>query len=227
MSRTQTRREKLAEKEEAILQAATKAFLLGGLKAARMAEIAKAAQVAEGTLYLYYRNKEALFEAVVARHWDDLRRGAQKVVRAETDPVLQLETLASYTLDRIMGDRKLFELTLYLAHAGEGLTAATDRLGYVRVFDGVIERGRSEGVFTASANPKLLRDLFFGTLDYAARSALARGEDAASSRIIETLMTAMLAVLQPRAEDRDPGVEERLERAVARLEAVAERYPAG
>jgi TetR/AcrR family fatty acid metabolism transcriptional regulator len=228
MSRTQTKREKLAEKEEAILRAATKAFLEGGLKAARMAEIAAAAKVAEGTIYLYYRSKQALFEAVVARHWDDLRKGAEQAVRSSTEPADQLRALARYTLGRVMGERKLFELTLFLAHGGGGEEAsATDRQGYVRVFDQVVERGRAEGAFSPTTDTKVLRDLFFGTIDYAARSALARGCEEPPPETVSMLMRAMSALLEPAAAAQESRLAERIERAVERLEAAAARYPAG
>jgi TetR/AcrR family fatty acid metabolism transcriptional regulator len=218
-----TKREKLQEREEAILKAAATVFLTGGLKTARMAEIAKAAKVAEGTLYLYYRNKEALFAAVVAAHWQDLTAGAQRAVAGVDEPNEQLEALATYTLLRIVKDWKLFELTFLVTYAGDQQDQdLTDRQGYVQVFDEIIRRGIDRGDFTPDADARTLRDLFFGTIDYTARSALSRGHKKPPEAAIPLLLKAMAGVLgTPTNNHPQPSIS-RLERAIERLEAMTE-----
>jgi AcrR family transcriptional regulator len=51
-------------KREAILEAAQVVFARDGFGAAKMTDIASAAKVAPGTLYLYFENKEALAGAI-------------------------------------------------------------------------------------------------------------------------------------------------------------------
>ena len=70
-----TQRQRLEAREEAILAAATAVFGESGVDGARMAEIARRADVAEGTVYLYYKNKHELLEAV-DRFWRELTKGA-------------------------------------------------------------------------------------------------------------------------------------------------------
>ena len=60
LSRSQLRR------REDILDAALKVFDRDGFEAAKMADIATEADVAKGTLYLYFETKMALLEGVVA-----------------------------------------------------------------------------------------------------------------------------------------------------------------
>jgi len=74
--RRDTQREKMVARETKILQAATKVFAERGVDGAKMAEIAKDANVAEGTLYLYYRNKQDLLAGVVGNFWRNLTEGA-------------------------------------------------------------------------------------------------------------------------------------------------------
>ena len=62
-----TQRQRLEAREEAILAAAASLFSESGVDGTRMAEIARKADVAEGTVYLYYKNKHELLEAVVDR----------------------------------------------------------------------------------------------------------------------------------------------------------------
>ncbi len=64
-------REKEHRREE-IIDAAQKIFFQKGLIVATMDEIAEAAELSKGTLYLYYKSKEDLYLAVMARGIDVL-----------------------------------------------------------------------------------------------------------------------------------------------------------
>ncbi|MEO1656444.1 MAG: TetR/AcrR family transcriptional regulator [Pseudomonadota bacterium] len=228
MQRTnQTKRERLAEREEAIVAAAREAFLEGGLRGARMAEIAERAGVAEGTLYLYYKNKSDLMRAVVAQHWEDLTRGAHRAVDdAGDDPVAQLEGLTRFHLDLLITDWPLLELSFSLTYMEGDDPPSSYKRDYVIVLDRVLRRGQDMGVFTPMAEIRVLRDMLYGTLEYAGRSALLldgpkRQDHCAQA--ITALMTAMLAVLQgPRqATERAPDMMDRLHNAIDRLEAMS------
>jgi AcrR family transcriptional regulator len=54
-----------AAKREAILAAALDEFSQRGFEAARLDDVAKRAGVAKGTIYLYFRDKEALFQELI------------------------------------------------------------------------------------------------------------------------------------------------------------------
>lgn len=220
--RTKTKREKLAEREEAIVSAATKAFLSGGLRAAKMSEIARAADVAEGTLYLYFKNKEALFAAIVTRHWQDLTEGAEKVVAGAEEPQEQLDALARYTLRRILSDWKLFELSFVLHYGSGEADDASDKRGYVRVFDAVVQRGIDRGEFAPTVPPRFVRDLFFGTMEYAVRSMLRKRQKNDVDDALTMLSAALGGVLQPGPAASTQDLASRIEAAVGRLESLAQ-----
>jgi AcrR family transcriptional regulator len=59
------RAERQAQRREAILAAALDEFSARGFAAARLDDVAKRADVAKGTIYLYFRDKEALFQELV------------------------------------------------------------------------------------------------------------------------------------------------------------------
>ena len=59
------REEKSAARREAILAAALNEFSARGFAAARLDDVAKRAGVAKGTIYLHFRDKEALFQEIV------------------------------------------------------------------------------------------------------------------------------------------------------------------
>ncbi len=79
MARTRTE-----EKRRRILQAAVRVFARKGYFAAKVAEIAAKAGVADGTIYLYFRNKEdllvSLFDEVMAAHLTSVRAEASQDV---------------------------------------------------------------------------------------------------------------------------------------------------
>ena len=85
-----TRGERVAEKERAILAAARAVFVKNGFERARMAEIAKSAGVAEGTIYIYYKTKNDLLQAVVLEFWDGITEGAARAVDPKAGTFEQL-----------------------------------------------------------------------------------------------------------------------------------------
>src|SRR4051812_25135898 len=57
--------DKRAAKRDAILMAALDEFSTKGFAAARLDDVARRAGVAKGTIYLYFSDKEALFQELV------------------------------------------------------------------------------------------------------------------------------------------------------------------
>src|SRR6187401_2452485 len=60
-----TRAEKAAERRDAIVAAALEEFATRGFAATRLDDVAKRAGVAKGTIYLHFKDKEALFEELI------------------------------------------------------------------------------------------------------------------------------------------------------------------
>ena len=60
-------------RREEIVAAAVRVFSRKGFQAARAEDIARAAKIAKGTLYLYFRSKEALYSAAIAHAVHELQ----------------------------------------------------------------------------------------------------------------------------------------------------------
>jgi AcrR family transcriptional regulator len=83
-------------RKRAILQAALHEFSQSGFAAARLEDVAARAGIAKGTLYLYFSNKQALFE---------------ELIRSYVSPVLdQVETQVAGTQPAHVMLQQLFEL---------------------------------------------------------------------------------------------------------------------
>jgi TetR/AcrR family fatty acid metabolism transcriptional regulator len=82
------------EKYYRIINAATKVFAKKGFYQAKVSEIAKEAKVADGTIYLYFENKDSilirLFEEQMKRVLDNMREQISK----EKDAVKKIEKFA-------------------------------------------------------------------------------------------------------------------------------------
>jgi AcrR family transcriptional regulator len=63
--RSEARQVRSAARRETILAAALDEFSVRGFEAARLDDVAKRAGVAKGTIYLYFRDKESLFQELV------------------------------------------------------------------------------------------------------------------------------------------------------------------
>jgi AcrR family transcriptional regulator len=75
-------------KRRQILEGARRVFLANGFDAASMNEIARAAGVSKGTLYVYFKNKEELFEAIVEAQ---IRQQGQAIFNLDRDADLKAE----------------------------------------------------------------------------------------------------------------------------------------
>ena len=63
--RSSARQQRSAARREAILAAALDEFSSRGFEAARLDDVARRAGVAKGTIYLYFRDKESLFQELI------------------------------------------------------------------------------------------------------------------------------------------------------------------
>jgi AcrR family transcriptional regulator len=72
-------------KRRQILDGARSMFLARGFDAASMGEIARAAGVSKGTLYVYFKNKEELFEAIVHEQCEVQAEGVFNLDHADAD----------------------------------------------------------------------------------------------------------------------------------------------
>src|SRR5262245_45808700 len=77
------RAQKSAEKRDAILAAALDEFAARGFAAARLDDVAKRAGVAKGTIYLYFADKEALFEELIRAQLGPVVGGLERAAQLD------------------------------------------------------------------------------------------------------------------------------------------------
>src|SRR5215470_17601975 len=95
------------EKRRRILEAAIHTFGRVGFHEARIAEIAASAQVAEGTVYLYFRNKEDLLGVVFDESMDGVLAKARDLRDSAGAAAERLAALVELHLTFLASDRDL------------------------------------------------------------------------------------------------------------------------
>jgi AcrR family transcriptional regulator len=87
-----------SEVRSEIITVARKVFTRHGYRKTTMDKIAKACKMGKSSLYYYYKSKEEIFEAVVVREAQELKRKLNRVVNAGETPI---ERLKDYFLFRL------------------------------------------------------------------------------------------------------------------------------
>jgi TetR/AcrR family fatty acid metabolism transcriptional regulator len=102
-----TVRTAVGDKREAILRAAISVFAHNGYFNSKVADIAREAGVADGTVYLYFKSKEDILHSIFDRSVEDALGAARKQIKHVTDPRERLRQIALLHLERLGADRDL------------------------------------------------------------------------------------------------------------------------
>src|SRR6266581_6391082 len=96
-----------SDKREAILRAATDVFASRGFFNAQVADVARAAGVAAGTVYLYFRSKDDLLVSIFEKTMREALAEGRAAVADLDEPRERLRQFARLHLARLGRDRNL------------------------------------------------------------------------------------------------------------------------
>jgi TetR/AcrR family fatty acid metabolism transcriptional regulator len=160
------------EKYYRIINAATKIFAKKGFFQAKVSEIAKEAKVADGTIYLYFENKDSilisLFEEQMKRVLDDMREEISK----ETDAVKKIEKFALNHLKLIEQNKDVAEIIqVELRQSSKFMKEYKNEkfAEYLNLIGDIIQEGQEKGIFKKDIIPGIAKRAFFGALDEMSR----------------------------------------------------------
>lgn len=157
-----------SDKRDRILKAAIRVFARKGFYATRVSEIAKAAGVADGTIYLYFKNKDdvliSLFEERITRLVSVLREIAEQDAKV----VDRLRQIISVQLGQMEGRRDLAEVvTVNLRQSTKLLKqfAAPLFSRYIDVIATLVAEGQANGELRTDVEPIVVARALWGSLD--------------------------------------------------------------
>src|SRR5947209_9440083 len=162
------RRSAAAPKRDLILRAATDVFASRGFFNAQVADVARAAGIAAGTVYLYFRSKDDLLVSIFERTMRDGLAEGRTAVAAVRDPVERLRRFARLHLARLGRDRNLaivFQVELRQSTKFMERFSATLLRDYLGLIRSAIADGQNAGAFRATLSTTAAAKMFFGALD--------------------------------------------------------------
>src|SRR5881227_2294728 len=102
-----TARNSSADKRATILRAATRVFARNGYFNSKVADIARAADVADGTVYLYFKSKEEILHSIFDQNMAEAIAAGGQLIENLDDPREKLRRIAKLHLERLGADRDL------------------------------------------------------------------------------------------------------------------------
>jgi len=189
------------DKRPRILEAAVRVFAKNGFHATRVSDVARAAGVADGTIYLYFKSKDelllSLFEDRVEKLLSYMRSELPKLEGAQT----KLRRVIEVQLGLLEGERDLAEvLTVILRQSTKLLKhyAAPKFTAYLEAIATVVTEGQEAGDFRRDVSPLLVARATWGALDGIAMTwALGRAERGALVRSAGQVADLVLRGLRP------------------------------
>lgn len=157
-----------SSKRERILRAAIDTFAESGYFNAKVSDIAKAAGVADGTIYLYFDGKEDLLVNVFREHTRNYLQSLEVAIRNARRPEERIRIAIRHHLEALGRDRSLAVVSqVELRHSLKFMSLLShNEVGdYLNMIRTIVEQGQAEGVFRRTLHPQLVAKSVFGILD--------------------------------------------------------------
>jgi TetR/AcrR family fatty acid metabolism transcriptional regulator len=155
------------EKYDRILEAALAVFAEKGFFVSRISDIADRANVADGTVYLYFKNKDEILATAITTAFETFMNNARTELEKIADPVERLRKLARLHLQALGGNRNaaiVFQMEL---RQSTRLSEFSHQhlIEYFSLVRAAIQEGQQRGVFRKDMPDKIAANCFFGALD--------------------------------------------------------------
>lgn len=142
------REEKRTQRQQQIENAAYEVLEAKGYSGTSMLGIAKQAKASNETLYNWYGDKQGLFQALVTRNAEEVKKHLQAELQSDNDALSILGTLGPKLLALLTGDRSVALNRAAAADSSGELGATLSKAGREAVFpllEQVLLRAKDEG----------------------------------------------------------------------------------
>lgn len=162
------RSERKAEKRQAILDGAVRVFAEKGFFNATVAEVARAAGVADGTIYLYFKSKDELLLEVFddkMRLLCESARAAIAQAKTASEALHEVARLHLSAVETNPADASVLIVELRQSSAFVRDAEKPRLVEYLDLIGSVVRRGQEEGEFRREVHPATFKRALFGALD--------------------------------------------------------------
>lgn len=161
-------RNKSSDKYERILDAAVKVFAQKGFFQSKVSEIAKEAGVADGTIYLYFKNKDDLLISIFEIKMQEVIARFRAAISEQSDALSKLKCLIHMHLAEFQANPDLaavFQVELRQSSRFMHESEKIELKRYLDLMGEIIEQGQKEHLFRKELPIGLIKRFIFGTLD--------------------------------------------------------------
>lgn len=155
-------------KYKQIIEAAVEVIAENGYHASQVSKIAKKAGVADGTIYLYFKNKEDILVSVFEEKMGQFIEQTEKSIEQKEDANKKLLALIEMHFQQLASNPHLAVVTqLELRQSNPELRVKINQVlkPYLTLIDSIIKEGMQDGLFRKELILPLVRQMIFGTLD--------------------------------------------------------------
>jgi TetR/AcrR family fatty acid metabolism transcriptional regulator len=192
--------ERLQDRYESILEAASQVFTLTGFEASSIAEIARTAAVSEGLIYRYFENKRDLLLQVLRRFYEQLLARVEAEVARQTEFRDRLLSLTRIHLEAFVDDTAMCRLLIAEGrisgdYPGSQIRALNRR--YTSVLLKIVEEGIQQGAVRPDVDARMLRDFLFGGIEHLAWRHVTGGAPLDAAQSARTITDLLVRGVQP------------------------------
>nr|WP_277398315.1 TetR/AcrR family transcriptional regulator [Neobacillus citreus] len=151
-----------------IIDAAVIVIAENGYHQAQVAKIAKQAGVADGTIYLYFKNKEDILISLFEEKMGSFVEKIDEEIAGKKTAAEKLLVLVETHFQLLSEDHHMAIVTqLELRQSNKELRMRINNVlkGYLQVIDKIIIEGIETGEFSETLDVRLVRQMVFGTID--------------------------------------------------------------
>lgn len=160
--------ERGGDKRERILSAAERVFARRGFFAAKVSDVAKEAGVADGTIYLYFKNKDDLLISLFERRMQQVNDLLREAVADIASPREQLKKLIRTYLQLVHDEPAAAEvLTIELRQSSKFMKEYENPqfADFLRLVGGIIAAAQEKGELDSAIPAHVAARMIFGVLD--------------------------------------------------------------
>lgn len=151
-----------------IIDAAKTVFSRQGFYNSTVADVAHEADVADGTIYLYFKNKDDLLISIFEQCMDMFIESAVKEMEDARDARQKLEKFIALHLKLVQKNQDLAQvIQIELRQSSKFMKEYANEkfFQYLEIVQGILEEGQKSGVFRKGSDPVILKRAIFGAVD--------------------------------------------------------------
>lgn len=197
-----------SEKYQRILDAAMAVFAEKGFFVARVSDIADRADVADGTVYLYFKNKDEILATAINTAFDTFMSNARQELEKISDPAQRLRRLATLHLQALGANRNVAIVFQMELRQSTRLSEFSHHhlIEYFSLVRAAIQEGQQSGLFRSDLPDKIAANCFFGALDEMVTSWVLSENDFPLANAADAIIDILLyGMRNPSAAERPPG----------------------